>query len=79
MPFEQRYSARGFTLDKVFGCATIEGNHATEAAWYYNIDTWEKYLDYMRSNEAKNIVVRPRYFKYHEWSPVGTDKEDLEE
>lgn len=78
LPLDQQYSARGFTLDKVFGCATIEGNHVVETAWYYNIDNWEKYLEYMASSEAKTVVERPYYYKYHEWNPVGVDKEDLE-
>jgi hypothetical protein len=79
LPYEKQYSARAFTLDKVFGCATIEGNHTAPTAWHYRIDTWEKYIEYLSTYEAKNIVSRPKYFKYHEWNPLGYDKEDLEE
>jgi hypothetical protein len=79
LPLEKQYSARSFTLDKVFGCATIEGNNTAEAAWHYRIDTWEKYIVYLASDEAKNIVSRPKYFKYHEWNPLAYDNPDLEE
>ncbi len=76
LPHDQQYSARGFTLDKVFGCATLEGNNVAEAAWYYNIDNWSRYLEFLCSPQAKKLK-RPKYFKYHEWNPVGVDKEDL--
>lgn len=79
LPVDQQYSARGFTLDKVFGCATIEDSNVAECAWSYNIDNWEKYIIYLASNEAKNIVQRPRYFKYHEWSPIGVDINELKD
>ena len=77
LPLAQQYSARFFTLDKVFGCATLEGNHIGQTAWYSNIDSWKNYQQFMRSPNS-SLVYRPKFFKYHEWSPVGVDNEDLE-
>ena len=78
LPAEQQYSARGFTLDTVFGCATLEGNNLAETEWYFSVDSWDKYLNFLSSEQAKKLK-RPKYFKYHEWNPVGVDKEDIGE
>jgi len=78
LPFEQQYSARSFPLDKVFGCATLEGNNVGQTPWYCRIDSWKGYMEYM-ANEKAYKSIRPRWMKYHEWNPVGLDKEDLEE
>jgi hypothetical protein len=32
----------------------------------------------MRSENSR-MVYRPSFFKYHEWSPIAVDKDDLEE
>ena len=77
LPLEQRYSARHFSLDKVFGCATLEGNNMGQTPWYCRIDTWNNYLKYM-ANEKAYKSIRPRWMKYHEWNPMGVDTEDLE-
>jgi len=77
LPLEQRYSARHFSLDKVFGCATLEGNNVGQTPWYCRIDTWNNYLKYM-ANEKAYKSIRPRWMKYHEWNPIGVDTEDLE-
>lgn len=76
LPLEQRYSARHFSLDKVFGCASMEAGVTAEAQYYYNIDNWSRYLDYLKSPNSRKIK-RPKYFKYHEWNPIAVDQEDL--
>lgn len=76
LPLDKQHSARFFTLDKVFGCATIEGNNTIETPWYHSIDSWEKYVKYMGSPEALT-VERPRYFTYKEWNPISKDKDEL--
>ena len=78
IPAEQQYSARHFTLDKVFGCATLEGNNVGQTPWYCRIDSWKGYMEYM-ANEKAYKSIRPRWMKYHEWNPISLDKEDLEE
>ena len=78
IPTNEQYSARFFSLDKVFGCATLEGNNLAETEWYFSVDSWDKYLNFLSSEQAKKLK-RPKYFKYHEWNPVGVDKEDIGE
>ena len=78
LPANEQYSARSFGLDKVFGCATLEGNNVGQAAWYSRIDSWKNYQEFMRSENSR-LVYRPSFFKYHEWSPIAVDKYDLEE
>jgi hypothetical protein len=31
------------------------------------------------ANEKAYKSIRPGWMKYHEWNPIGLDKEDLEE
>ena len=76
IPGDEQYSARWFSLDKVFGCATLEGNNVGQTAWYSRVDSWKTYLEHMNSPNAK-AIYKPKFFKYHEWSPVGVDNEDL--
>ena len=76
IPGDEQYSARFFSLDKVFGCATLEGNNVGQTSWYSRVDSWQTYLQHMNSPNAKTIY-KPKFFKYHEWSPVGVDNEDL--
>lgn len=78
LPLEQRWSARHFPLDKVFGCATLEGNGMLEIPWYYRIDSWQNYHNFLSSPESRKLK-KPDFIKYHEWSPVGVDLEDLED
>ena len=78
LPREKQYSARSFSLDKVFGCATLEGNNVGQTSWYSRIDSWQNYQEFMRSENGRS-VYSPKFFKYHEWSPIAMDKEDLEE
>ena len=76
LPVSQAYSAKHFPLDKVFGCATLDGNNVGQTAWYSRVDSWQGYMEYMKTNSSS--VFRPRFYKYHEWSPIGVDNEDLE-
>lgn len=78
LPINERWSARNFPLDKVFGCVTMDGSAVLDLPWYYRIDSWSNYHNYMSSPQSK-LVKKPTYIKYHEWSPVGVDNEDLED
>ena len=73
LPMEDRYSARFFKLEDVFGIATIkEKDKKLEVPWYFNLDNWEDYCYYISSEERKE-VKRPskRILHYHEFNPVG--------
>lgn len=75
LPVEERYSARYFDLDTVFGCATIEEERKFDVGWYHDVSTWEGYCQFLASEERKQIK-RPYKMNYHEWNPIGQDKED---
>ena len=72
IPLKERYSARHFSLDKVFKGAIID--REIEIDWHYEIDSWENYTTYLSSEESKEIV-RPKRLKYNEWNPIGQDNE----
>ena len=75
---EDRYTARFFKLEDVFGIAEIkEKDKKLEVPWYFNLDNWEEYCYYI-SSEERNEVKRPskRILHYHEFSPIGGDNDD---
>ena len=57
LPLQERYSARHFTLDKVLESVNIDNK--VELPFYYTIETWEQYLEYMSS---ENILKTSKYF-----------------
>jgi hypothetical protein len=72
IPLKERYSARYFPLDKVFKGAIID--EEIEIKWQYDIDTWNKYVTFLSSDESKEIS-KPKKMKYNEWNPIGYDEE----
>jgi|AntAceMinimDraft_5_1070358.scaffolds.fasta_scaffold14106_5 hypothetical protein len=76
LPLEERYSARYFTLDKVFGGVILDDANIGPMEWYYNIGDWDSYCDYLGSKE-REWVRRPKsILQYHEFAPIGVDIED---
>ena len=55
IPLQERWSARFFTLDRIFECVTLEGANIAAAPWYYPIDSWEKYCTFLGSEERREI------------------------
>ena len=80
LPLEERYSARHFSLDKVFGSAILDDANVVETPWYYNIGSWEGYCEYIAS-EDKKIIKRPSrtFLGYREFNGIGTDNENREQ
>ena len=81
LPMEDRYSARFFKLEDVFGIASIkEEDKKLEVPWYFNLDNWEEYCYYISSEERKE-VKRPskRILHYHEFNPIGGDSNGTDE
>ena len=76
LPVEKRYSARFFSLDKIFRCAILEDAVVGKLPWYHNIDSWQGYCSFIGSNQTKRII-RPTEFliKYREFNPIGEDNE----
>jgi hypothetical protein len=78
LPHEERWSARHFTLDKVFGDARIQDGNIGTLDWYYPIATWDDYCFYLSSKEREWVRRPNSILKYHEFNPIGED-EDGEE
>jgi hypothetical protein len=76
LPIEERYSARFFSLDKIFKHAILEDAVVGQLPWYHNIDSWERYCTFLGSDNRKRII-RPTEFliKYREFNPIGEDSE----
>jgi len=74
LPLEERWSARHFSLDKVFGPVILEDANIVELPWFYPIDNWQNYKAFLSSEESENIK-RPYegLIKYHEWNGIGID------
>ena len=56
---EERYSARHFSLDKVFGIGDNSGAKIVSVPDYFNIDSWEGLRTYLGSEHRlyKNKVL----------------------
>ena len=79
LPVEERYSARYFSLDKVFKSAIIEDTDTVvELDWFYNIGCWEDYCIFLGS-EHRSLIRRPSFMKYREWNPIGYEEEEDED
>ena len=58
LPIEKRWSARFFSLDKVFEYVKMGEVLMVETSWYYNIDNWDKLCLYLGSEERK-LISKP--------------------
>lgn len=77
LPKEERYSAKFFSLDKVFQSVIIEEENIVEVPWYYNISSWDDYCNFLSSEERKTVKrPHPLFMKYHEWNEIGVDDEE---
>jgi len=75
IPIEERYSARFFTLKDVFGDLDFSGVENITAPWYYNIDSWEGYCNFLSSKERNQIKNPGKYILgSQEWNSVGFDE-----
>lgn len=76
LPLQERWSARFFSLDKVFKSATLEGAINVKLPWYKKIDSWESFCDYAGSNNSQKIFRPDKcILHYREWNPIGVDNE----
>ena len=70
LPLAERYSARNFTLDKVFKCAKLDISNVVELPWYHSIDSWNKYCEFLSSGqrmEKPNGILLPN----KKWKLIG--------
>jgi hypothetical protein len=75
LPLHKRWSARYFSLDKVFQSAKVEKANIQDVSWYYDIDSWERYSKYMASGV---IAVKPAkcIMTYREWNSIGVNNSE---
>lgn len=76
LPVEKRYSARHFSLDKIFKYAILDKGTVLDLPWYFDIDSWDKYCEFLGSPYRKRII-RPTEFliKYREFNLIGVNDE----
>ena len=60
LPIEERWSARFFEIGDIFSFLTKKDFQVQETEVYYPIDSWEGYVDYMRSD----LPTKPFKSKY---------------
>ena len=80
LPIEERWSARHFSLDKVFESVIIDKDtKRVDVDWYYGIDNWESYCELL-SSPHRHSPARPykKILKYSELNPIGVDNSDEE-
>ena len=73
LPLEERWSARFFSVEKVFSPLSIHKNcELVEVDWYHNVDNWNDYCNYLGSAESKEII-RPSkaLLGYREFNTIG--------
>ena len=76
LPLQERWSARFFSLDKVFKSVRLDGANKVDLAWYQKIDSWETFCDYVGSNNSKKLSRPDKcILSYKEWNPIGVDNE----
>lgn len=75
LPVEERWSARHFTVDKIFGDAKIDGANIGSIDWYHNIGSWDGYCEYLASEERRTVRRPNSILKYHEFNPIGVDND----
>lgn len=73
---EKRWSSRHFLLDEIFDCAIINESSVKNIDWYYKIDSWENYRNFLVSEESK-LLRKPgsKMFSYHEYSKIKYGEE----
>ena len=54
LPLEERWSAKNFTLDKIFKHDNIDIDKTVNMKHYYSLDSWDSLRDYYRSD----LVIR---------------------
>ena len=63
-----------FPLDKVFSGVILEESEQVELPFYYCIEDWEGYCDYLSSAYSKELKHPGKLvISYREWNPIGID------
>jgi len=72
LTISERWSSRHFSLDKIFKNAIVDKSNVANLNWYFKIDSWESYAEYISSKERVQIM-RPsdKMFKKNEYLGVA--------
>ena len=73
LPQEKRWSARYFSVDKVFKHVIMNKEESFEVEGYHNIDSWENYTKFIGSGDQHE---KPEFFKPKKWNKVGDATEE---
>ena len=68
LPIEKRWSARNFSLDKVFSDVIIDIDSKFEVPWYHRVDSWDGLTEYWSGGES---LTKPDFFKPKKWNKMG--------
>jgi len=74
LPLNERYSARFFSLEEVFEPLNFESSCLIDVEWYHGIDNWDRYCQFLASEESKEIK-RPskNILSYREFNKIGEE------
>ena len=76
LPIEERWSARFFELKDVFKGISTDNANIHNVETFYDVSTWEGYLNLMSSDFARKIERPPKeMFKYKEFNRVAVDRD----
>jgi len=65
-----------FSLDKVFDRVIIGNDEQLEVPWFYQVDNWESYCEFLGSDHRAELKHPGRLIlSYREFNPVGVDNE----
>ncbi len=63
-----------FPLDKVFSGVILKESEQVELSFYYCIEDWQGYCDYLSSTYSKELKHPGKLvISYREWNPIGID------
>ena len=73
---EKEHYEENFTLDKVFGRVILYISEGLEVPWFYPVDSWARYCQFLASEEKSEIRHPGRLIiSYREFNPVGENNE----
>jgi len=74
LSLEERFSYRFFSVGEVFNSLDLKDCYIHDINFYWNIDCWEKYCDYIKDGQHKFRRPSEYILKYKEWNGIGIDE-----
>lgn len=79
LPPEERYNGDKIPLETLLDKADLTNKVVHDIKWYHDISSWEKYCEYL-SSEERTFIKRPKFgFSYTEYNPIAFDDETVDE